>query len=316
MLPVEDGANGVERLLAIKALPLFAGVHADELAVIAEHTRVCEFRQGETVFATDDGPVSSIHLVLEGRVTEHRNGQPFRVHEALRVLGAVDALARSEAAVTAIADVDTRTLAVERADLHDILEDNFNVLSVALQGVAAATLRLRRRLVPSAGFEDGGDGSGVGDTGAGIALDDLGARIAFLRRTALGGAKIRTLGQLARDAELLAVADRERLWAEELPADHAIVVVRGVVACATADGRQRFTVGPEAIAGLEEALAAEPRWYEATARGDVAAMRLTRAAIVDALEDDSDMALDALAALATVASTLRDRVAEEGKGTT
>lgn len=315
MLPVEDGTNGVERLLAIKALPLFAGVHADELTVIAEHTRVCEFRQGETVFATDDGPVTSIHLVLEGRITEHRNGQPFRIHEALRVLGAVDALARSDAAVTAVADVDTRTLVVERADLHDILEDNFNVLSVALQGVAAATLRLRRRLVPSAGFEDGG-GGGVVDAGARIALDDLGARIAFLRRTALGGAKIRTLGQLARDAELLAVPDGERLWAEGLTADHAIVVVHGAVACATADGRQRFALGPEAIAGVEEALAAEPRWYEATARGDVAAMRLTRAAIVDALEDDSDMALDALAALATVASTLRDRVAEEGKGTT
>jgi len=309
---VEDGASGVERLLAIKALPLFADVHADELAVIAERTRVHEFRPGDTVVANEDGPIASMHLVLEGRVTEYRNGELFRVHESLRVVGGVDALARTATAVRAVADVATRTLAIDRADLRDILEDNFNVLSVALRGVAAATVRLRRRLFPSAGFEAGG-GDEVRHALA-PALDELGARIAFLRRTTLGRAKIRTLGLLARDAELLDLGAGESLWKSEHAADHALVVVRGVVACTTVDGRQRFALGPETIAGLEETLAEAPRWYDATAREAVTAMRLTRAAIADALEDDSDMALDALAALATVASELRDRVAREGTG--
>ena len=307
MPSAEESANAVERLLAIKSLPLFAGVHADELAVIAEHARVCEFRQGEAVFAGSGAPVTHMHLVLAGSITEHRNGRPFRSHAASRMLGGVDALAQSRAEVTAIADEDSRTLAIDRDDLRDILEDNFNVLSVTLQGIAAAILRLRHALVPSAGFAGRGD---AGDREPG-ALHDLGARIAFLRHTWIGHAKIRTLGQLARAAALIDLGDGERLWAEDAPAEHAAVVVRGIVACATTDARQRFEAGPGTIIGLEEALAISARWYSATARGDVTLLQLTRAAIVDALEDDSDTAFDAVAALATVACELRDQVAQE-----
>jgi CRP-like cAMP-binding protein len=303
----EESGNAVERMLVMKAMPLLADLDADELAVLAEHVRFCTFARGETVFAGTEAPVEQIHLVLDGRVVEHRGGRPFRTHGPQRVVGGVDALAHTTADVLAVAAEDTRTLAIDRTDLRDVLEDNFGVLAATLQGVAAATLRLRRSLVPSAGFASRVDAAPP-PSGT---LDELGARIAFLHRhTWLRHARVRTLGQIAREAEPISVAGGASIWAEGGPADHGAVVVTGVVACETADGRQRFEVGPGAVVGLEEALAMGVRWHRATARTPVSFLAISRAAFVDVLEDDSDTALELLAALATVASALRDRSAQ------
>lgn len=310
MLRAEDAGNAVERMLAMKALPLLAELHADELAVLAEHARLCTFARGETVFAGAEAPVESIHLVLAGSIEERRGGRPFRTHGPQRVVGGVDALAHATADVVAVAAEETRTLAIDRTALRDVLEDNFGVLTATLQGVAAATLRLRRQLVPSAGFPSRVEGA-PGDPGP---LDELGPRIAFLHRhTGLRHARVRTLGQIAREAEPITVAQGATIWTEGEPAEHGAVIVTGVVACATADGRQRFEVGPGAVIGLEEALAMDVRWYGSTARAPVSFLAVSRAAFVDVLEDDPDTALELLAALATVASALRDRTAEDGE---
>lgn len=296
-------------MLAIKALPLLSDLHPDELAVIAEHVRFCTFQSGETLFSGAESPITSMHLVLEGRVVERRGDRPFRTHGPQQVVGGIDALAQSSADVVAVAEEDTRTLAIERSDLRDVLEDNFGVLSAALAGVAATTLRLRRALTPSAGFPEP---SNADDDAAPLA--DLGARVAFLaRHTWLGHARIRTLGQLAREAELVAFADRERVWTERDPAEDAAVIVTGRLACVTQDGRQRFEVGRGTVIGLEEALAMEPRWCTARARGSGSLVRISRAALLDVLEDDSDTALAILAAFAGVASTLRDAAARDGE---
>jgi len=307
----EDSAHTIERMLAIKALPLFSDVHPDELAIVAEHAQVRRFRRGETLFSSTETPLTSIHLVLEGRVAEHRGGRLFRMHGPQQVVGGIDALALADAEVAAVAEEETSTLVIERADLRDVLEDNFGVLSATLQAVAAANLRMRRHLVPSAGFAEHAD-EGPDDPPL---LQDLGARIAFVRgHPWLRHASIRTLGQIARDADLVVLPDRERLWAEGDPADHAVLIVRGVVVCATADDRQRFEGGRGAILGLEEALAMSARWCGAVTRGPVSLLRITRAAVLDALEDDPDTALGTLAALASVASQLRDHIARDTVG--
>src|SRR5262249_11861481 len=149
------------------------------------------FRRGEALYDGSAAPVSTIHLVLEGRVTEHRGGRPFITHGPMRVIGGEDALALSGGDGRAIADEGTRTLAIEHEQLRDVLEDNFGVLSAALRGVAEATLRLRRRIVPSAGFSAPASDVVAPDHG----LDDPGERVAFLwEHTWLHHARVRTLG--------------------------------------------------------------------------------------------------------------------------
>jgi len=302
----DEAASPIERMLAIKAIPEFADVHPDDLAVIAEYARLRSYRRGDTIYAGAKQPVSSIHLVLEGRVAEYRNGRLFVTHGPRRVLGGEDALALSATDVVAVAEEDTQTLAIERDHLRDVLEDNFGVLSAALQGVAAATLRLRRRIVPPAGYEP----LAVPAAESVAVPEELGARVDFLwRHTWLRHARVRTLGQLAREAASVTLADGERLWTGGDQAEDALIVVTGRVCCETDDGRQRFEAAAGTILGLEEALAMDTRWYQAVVRTPGAALRIGRAAVVDVLEDDPDSALELLAALAGIASRLRDQVA-------
>jgi CRP-like cAMP-binding protein len=296
----------MERMLAIKAMPVFVDVHPDELAVIAEYARLHTFRRGETLYDGSAAPVSTIHLVLEGRVTEHRAGRPFITHGPLHVLGGEDALALSAGDVSAIADEDTRTLAIERDQLHEVLEDNFGVLSAALRGVAEATLRLRRRIAPSAGFAALASDVVAPDH----VLDDPGERVGFLwEHTWLRHARVRTLGQLAADAESVVFTAGDTLWAAGDRADHALVLVSGRIHCETADGQQQFEAARGTVLGLEEALAADARWFGAVAREPGSALQISRAALLDVLEDDPDSALALLAACAAIASGLRDEVA-------
>jgi CRP-like cAMP-binding protein len=302
----EETGGTIERMLALKALPVLADLDPDEVAAIAEHARFCSFARGETLFAGARTPVTSMHLVLEGRVVEQRGDRIFRTHGPQRVVGGVDALARSVADVVATADEDTRTLAIERDDLREVLEDNFGVLSAALQGVAASALAVRHGLAPHAGFPAPLD-AGRDD---GVAADELGTRIAFLaQRTWLCHARVRTIGQLAREAEWVKLADGVRLWAERDPSEQAVVIVTGRVACVSEDRRHAFEVGPGTVVGLEETLAGEPRWTTASARGPVSGLLISRAVLLDVLEDDPDSALEVLAAFAGVASTLRDAAA-------
>ena len=55
---------------------------------------------------------------------------------------------------------------------------------------------------------------------------------------------------------------------------------------------------PRALAGLVEAVAASPHGYDAEAEGEVRGLRLEVSALFDAMEDDPELAVDVLAALA------------------
>ncbi len=62
--------------------------------------------------------------------------------------------------------------------------------------------------------------------------------------------------------------------------------------------------------GLSITSRLEPRWHAAIASREATLLTITRTTLVDALEDDADTAVEVLAAMAGIASTLRDRVAE------
>ncbi|MFN2376718.1 MAG: cyclic nucleotide-binding domain-containing protein [Candidatus Binatia bacterium] len=307
----EESSSSIERLLVIKAVPLFAELAAEELAVIAEHARGQVFPAGATLFSGSGTSVAAIHLVLRGSVVERRAGRPFRTHGPQHVVGGIDALALTASDVEAVAEEDTETLSLSRADLAAILEDNFGILWVTLQGVAAAALQTRRRL-PATGYPSTAalePATLAGDTA------DLAARLAFLRHFApFSRIKIRTLAQLIHEAEVAALADEQQLWESGESAEKVVVLLQGNVVCRTPDGR-RFEAGAGSLLGLEEALALEVRWYSARARGEGLALSISRTAVIDALEDSPESAIEVLSAMASVASEIRDRLARSGPRT-
>ena len=308
MSPADDTGTAVERMLVVKSLPVLCDLEPDELATVAERARFRDYAEGETLFSGVDAPVTMIHLVVDGSVVEKRGGRPFRSHGPQHVVGGLEALAVAATDVVAVAETATRTLAIDREALREILADNFGVLGATLQGVAAALLRLRQAVGPTGGFAPDEPGSPVA-----ASPGELADRIAFLHdRTWLRGMPVRALGYVAAEAEPMTLADGERLWRDAEPAAWGTVVTGGTVRCASADGRRRFDVGPGAIIGLEEAFAGGERWFEAVAHGEMTALRLRADSIVDVLEDETDAALMLLGALAATASGLRDRMAGEG----
>jgi hypothetical protein len=98
------------------------------------------------------------------------------------------------------------------------------------------------------------------------------------------------------------------VWRAGDRADHLLLIVSGALDCAAGDGI-RFALGPREAAGVLDALAAVPRWYDATASAPLVALRTRLADVMDILEDDPDTAVAGLTQLARTTSGLVTAVA-------
>ena len=290
--------SAIERMLAIKAMPVFADVHPDELAVVAEYARVHASAAARRCTRARQRPCRPSIWCSTGRVTEYRGGRPSSRHGPQHVLGGEDALALSAA------DVDGG-----RGRGHAHAGDR------ARPAARRAGGQLRRPVGGAAG-RGGGDAAAappyraVGRMAgaaadrrppAGSPLDDPGARVAFLLGATRGSGTPASgrSGQLARDAESVALRrgraslgggrrrrGRPRSWSTV------------VCSCETRRRSAALRGGRGTILGLEEALAVDTRWCGAVVREPARRSTITRAALIDVLEDDPDSALALLAALA------------------
>jgi signal-transduction protein with cAMP-binding, CBS, and nucleotidyltransferase domain len=293
----------VEYVLALKTVTPFSALPPDDLALLVDRTTPRTFAVGAPVLEPGV-PVSTVHLLLEGRVTEQRGGRPWATRAPYEVLGGVDAIAHAGEDLVAIAEAPTRTLELAREDLLDVCLDRFAVLATVASGVAAMALAARRRLGRDAGFASAPADHATGRDGLGLA-----ERLTFLRDLpALGDTRLRTLAQVAAAMREETIVDGEVLWRAGTPADHLVVVESGLVRCVSGDGTQRFALGRGEAAGVLDGLAGEPRWYDATADGAVRTLRISIADLLDLLEDDPEAAVQALESLARATSALVGRV--------
>lgn len=305
MTTAEPTARPVELLLALKTVPPFSSVPPEDLALFVERGQPRTFEPGALVHEAGT-PMRAIHLVLSGRVAERRAGRPWAVREAYELVGGVDALAETGDDVVVTAESTTQTLELDRETVIDVCYDRFAVLATVTAGIASTSIAARRRLGASAGYAAP---AGEARTAAAARLD-LGDRMAAIRALPVFAAtRVHTLGQVAATTRAVTIEVGRAAWQAGDPADHLLVLLAGTIACATADGAQRFTLGPGDVAGDLDALAAAPRWYAATATSPVRALRVPIADLLDVLEDDPETAVDALTRFARATAALLDRVA-------
>jgi CRP-like cAMP-binding protein len=308
MATLEPQANAVELLLALKTVPPFSTLPPDDLALFVERAERRTFEPGAVLYEAG-APIHAIHLVLGGRVVETRAGRRWAVREAYELVGGVDALAGTGHDVVVTADSATETLQLDRDDVIEVCYDRFAVLATVTAGVAAMAIAARRRLGPSAGRS-----ATARDTAPLTAAGRLGLpeRVAILRALpALSFMRVLTLGDVAAASSELALDVGRAAWQAGDPADHIGVLLSGTIACATADGAQRFVLGPGAVLGGLDALASAPRWYGATATTPVRALRIRLADLLDVLEDDPETAVEGLTRFASATASLVDRVARD-----
>jgi len=85
------------------------------------------------------------------------------------------------------------------------------------------------------------------------------------------------------------------MWQRGEAADQFLIILQGELGCRGGQNTKPVVLGPAHTVGIQEAIAAQPRWAECVALSPVRALRIEIAALYDILEDHFDMAIDFLA---------------------
>lgn len=296
---VRDDAPLLQRVLALKTLPVLATLEADDLAAIAERTHPERLPRGAVVVGAPDAP-AAMHLVLAGEVDEADGAGGVHRRAAPWVAGGLEALA-AQAPGRVVAATDVETLALDAAALWELLAESFDLVLACLASVARATCAIRRRLVPSGGYPP------PAAVSVASAPTGLVAQIAAMHRDGpLAGAPIHALGLLATEATLLRAEGGRRLWSTGDDADRVLVVLAGRVRATSPEGHA-FEQGASSIVGSDAALAGDPRWYDLTTTGPCVLLDLPAERLVDVLEDDWPMAMHVLRSAAGTLASVRAR---------
>jgi CRP-like cAMP-binding protein len=281
-----------ERLILLKAISLAGQPPAAALGALATHATERHFDAGARI-ADPDRPWECVHVVVEGRVGVHEDGQPVYSVASGGAFGMLETLARIEAGVEARAELDTVTLEIRASTLLSILEDHHAMARETIQALA------RRLLADPSCSCLPGTWEYRQHLPAIPAHDlDLVDRIRLLQTSGVfSHARVDSLAEIAAQYEEFRAQPGTVLWQEGDPSGWFFLVLDGNVDSDAQNGLQ-FSWTSGMAPGLFEALAGVPRWHSATAATPVRGIRLIAERLFDALEDDFAMAADLLSAMA------------------
>jgi len=277
----------LRRLFALRQFPMFAGVDLAELAVVAENADAVTLPPG-TIVAVPGTPLSALQLVLDGQIAMPGFSSVWGPHQAF---GLLEVLATRELAAPAVAVSETHTLQLRAADVEDVFEDNFGLLTATLRELATRLIAVdlpRARAIDEA------------FPAAPLGLVD---RLIILRhQVPFAAARLQPLAMLAYAATEVSVpADEIVVRAGEL-ARHATLVLGGTLQARGPDRAVRV-IGPGEGFGVFETLAGRAHHATIETLTPVRVLQFTSTAIFDVLEDHTDVGL---AMLATFARALLD----------
>ena len=284
----------VERLLYLKSLPTLAGLPAAELATLAERASERFFHKGDTILR-EGQPVTAIYLVVEGALAIRRRGRfVARVGPGAGV-GGLGLFARDPDGAEVLAEEDTLSLELDSDTVLEVLEDRFPVLLHILRDIARQVVDLIVRLRldtfgANPGFEMPVDPSRE---------LDLVERIFFLRKMAVfERASVNALAELSRQTAQVRFPAGITLWHEGDPSPSIYLVLSGTIVGRSEARGLQLRFGPGTALGAVEATADMRRFFDAVTETEVVALHGSLEALIDVLEDNFEMAMDYLAALA------------------
>ena len=285
-----------ERLIYLRSIPVAATLPMPVLRLIAAALTARTYPAGALLMKQGE-PIDSLQFLIQGKVALARNGRSLGHLSPPQSLGFLGILARADGTYDATAEVETETLELEAEPLYELFEEHFSLLHASLR-YAAERLCSDMQELPAEALAI------PFDEHVGAVPDrplDLVERIFFLRRvSAFSKASLSALAVVAEQlVEVRVAASGEALWRPGDRSEHALMIVDGVVECATADGQKRFRYGPGTAVGGVEALANKPRWYGVTTAGPLVALRGRTDDLLDVFEDHYPMAMDFVAMLAS-----------------
>lgn len=271
------------RLLTLRQFPFLAAAELEELVMFAENLVATTFAGGTEIAAPGGGP-PSLHLILDGQIATTGDASTRGPRE---VFGMLEVLAGASVAAPAFAVGETRTLSLAAAECLEVLEDSYGLLRNLLGELAARVLTLPGRARASTSTRL------VVPSGRLTLVERL---IVLRRHLSFAGARLQSLAALAQASIEVAWAPGERVIRAGERAHGSLVILDGVLRPTCCDAAPVLGTG-DALGGLETlAGLRHVHTYEATT--PVRALWSEEAALLDVLEDHTDLALALVGRLA------------------
>lgn len=281
----------LERAFYMKGLSGLRDVPPLDLAAIALRAHEHSFERGAALWRPGER-IERVHVVVEGRVHVRGGEHGDDIVGAEQSIGMLSLLARDDDGLEAVAETDTRTLALRADDLFDAFEDDFGILYNQIRELATETLRLRKR-IPKGTYLAPAE-----DLEAPTGAIDLVQRLLYMRRGGLRYVNMDALMTMALHMRTTRFEPGTKLWQLGTPSGYMYAILSGKVRCTTEDGTQ-FVCGPGYPLGNLESQCGAPRWYEAVTDTAVTALRNDTDVFLDTLEQNFEMAMGFVAAMAS-----------------
>ncbi|MCB9595720.1 MAG: cyclic nucleotide-binding domain-containing protein [Sandaracinaceae bacterium] len=292
----------VERMLALRAFPGWHDLRSDELATLAAiaHPRLAP---AGTVLVAPGEEVDRLFLVVSGEVEAKLGSRVLGRYGPGDSVGGLVAFGGAADGYFATAVEDTTMLVLRTSELEEVFEDRFRVLSHVLRELARQIIRLRKRILPTAGFPPDAK---TGDACPARSLD-LVQRMFYLRKNlGMEGSSIDSVAVLAKTAEEIRLGPGEALWRTGDPPTSMVAILCGRVRCESAEGHV-FELGAGDLAGSLDATAELPRWYDCHVVDGLVGLRMSHDITFDVWEDHPELPLRLLRAFSRSVLALLDR---------
>ncbi len=292
----------VERLLALRSVSAFGEFPDHELAVLASNAEIHVFAKSDRLMSPGDR-VRHLLVPVRGELRVTRGGEPVHHQELTAGIGMLSMLGERPSNLAVSAATRAVVMLIRRSVLSDALDDDFQMsarllrrLSVDLVGQLSAVAR--DRMVPEGPTPD--------LQIRGPAELDLVERLLVLRPSQLFRAA--SLDGVAQFAKMLAPVSYPKgalLWRQRDPSDGMLVVVEGVVCCATAGNKAVTRYQATGLLGAIDVLSGDRRWASARCETSVRGLWADREVLLDILEDNFELTVNLLRFIASRAVELR-----------
>ena len=284
----ESSALQAERLVTLKAFPIFADVPARALAVYAKYSEPCLIAAGEYVYR-EGSPLNDVFIVVDGEVSIYRENILMRTMGNQSSVGFMAMVSQNPKGITAIAKRSTYGFRIPREVTLEVLEDNFENLYQALTNLAREVINLRKQM------PGGGVTSKPNDEPVKVENLDIVERCLHIRKfMRIAGGRIEAVFSLARESEVVRKKEGETLWAiDEIPGSF-LIILQGQIDCTDIDGQRLFSFFAGDVLGGLNLMARAPHWFATVVAEDIIALSLTREQLSDAMEDNIDIGTELL----------------------
>jgi CRP-like cAMP-binding protein len=300
LLGITEGARlGLrDRVLLLRATPIFQGLDDDGLLLLAEHGRRGIYRHGE-VIAPEGEPARLVYLVEQGEIVVSRGGRWITTRKAGDAYGALPLLAR-EPSTLAVASGDTLTLEVPGPAFEAALSENFSLLRNILAQLGGSVLAMRGNLPADPGHP-------VVEGTYYAEPRSLVERLIQLREQPFGRMNLDALVDMARQMIDVRFPAGALLWSVGDASTHALNIDYGTVRCTAPDGRH-VTIGRGFTLGVLDVWG-RSRVYDVRTETPVIAYRIEFEGFLALLEKHPEVGLELLRGFAL------DLLAVRGAGT-